>query len=93
MRDRGGSHSHTHSPSLAVITDACNGLCDPVAAIPRLHADRACTGGGSGPAAIGPLWAPANQRFVGKAATDAVGCTVLAGGRLDRSACRRPAKP
>jgi hypothetical protein len=82
----------THSPTLPVVTDACNGLCDPEATIPRLHAQANCTGGGSGAAAIGPLWAPQNQRFVAKADADAMGCTVLQGGMLDRSACRRQAQ-
>ena len=71
------------------MTDACNVLCDPLATLPRLAAESNCTGGGAGAAAIGPLWAPANQRFVSKAETDAMGCSVLTpDGRVDRTACK-----
>jgi len=73
-----------------VVTDACNGLCEPLAAMPRLASQANCTGGGSGEAAIGPLWAPPNQRFVGRAAVDAMDCAVIRGGQVDRSACRKP---
>jgi len=74
------------SPPSAV-TDGCNGLCNPLEALPALAAT--CSGGGGGPAAIGPLWAPDNQRFVSKGEVDAMGCTVMVGGVLDRSACRK----
>ena len=74
---------------VSAVTDACNGLCDPLTTLPRLHVDPNCSAGGGGPAAIGPLWAPDNQRFVSKGEVDAMGCAVIMGGRVDRVACRR----
>ena len=71
------------------MTDGCNGLCNALEALPTLAASPNCTGGGSDEAAIGPLWAPDNQRFVGKGEVDAMECTKLVGGVLDRSACRK----